>query len=156
MQAPREVRGIAPTQSWSSALNGVSGQRHTPAALYPRGRTPRYPLDRRLDGPQRWSGHKSLDENSLGIEPRSAVVRYYTDWASPAPSFNVILNFNKQLNLRLRRVQEVGLASHIGHKPFLVSAVPCSFHQTMTPLSFLSHFLRGFLPWRLHSIFMAE
>jgi hypothetical protein len=31
------------------ALDGVSGQRHAPAALYPRGkRPPRYPLDRRL------------------------------------------------------------------------------------------------------------
>jgi hypothetical protein len=30
---------------------GVSGQRHSPAALYPRGKDPRYPLDRRLGGP---------------------------------------------------------------------------------------------------------
>jgi hypothetical protein len=27
---------------------GVSGQFHVPAALYPRGKDPRYPLDRRL------------------------------------------------------------------------------------------------------------
>jgi hypothetical protein len=27
---------------------GVSGQRHAPAALYPRGKDPRYPFDRRL------------------------------------------------------------------------------------------------------------
>jgi hypothetical protein len=32
---------------------GVSGQLHAPAALYPRGKDPRYPLDRRLFGPQR-------------------------------------------------------------------------------------------------------
>jgi hypothetical protein len=31
---------------------GVSGQRHTPAALYPRGKDPRYPLYRRLVGPR--------------------------------------------------------------------------------------------------------
>jgi hypothetical protein len=31
---------------------GLSGQRHAPAALYPRGKNPRYPLDRRLGGPQ--------------------------------------------------------------------------------------------------------
>jgi hypothetical protein len=30
----------------------VSGQRHAPAALYPRGKDPRYPLDRRLGGPR--------------------------------------------------------------------------------------------------------
>jgi hypothetical protein len=32
-------------------LDGVSGQRHSPAALYLRGKDPRYPLYRRLDGP---------------------------------------------------------------------------------------------------------
>jgi hypothetical protein len=35
---------------------GVSGQRHAPAALYPRGKDPRYPLDRRLGGTQSRSG----------------------------------------------------------------------------------------------------
>jgi hypothetical protein len=36
----------------TSTLQGVSGQRHTPAALYPRGKDPRYPLYRRLVGPR--------------------------------------------------------------------------------------------------------
>jgi hypothetical protein len=36
----------------TSALDGVSGQRHAPAAFYPRGKDPRYQLYRRLDGPQ--------------------------------------------------------------------------------------------------------
>jgi hypothetical protein len=31
---------------------GVSGQRHAPAALYPRGKDPQYPLDRSLGGPR--------------------------------------------------------------------------------------------------------
>jgi hypothetical protein len=47
----------------------VSCQLHTPAAL-PRGKSPRYPLDRRLGGPQSWSGR--CDEKNLalpGIEP---------------------------------------------------------------------------------------
>jgi hypothetical protein len=35
----------------TSAQDGVSGQRHASAALYPR-----YPLDRRLGGSQSWSG----------------------------------------------------------------------------------------------------
>jgi hypothetical protein len=34
---------------------GVGGQRHAPAALPP-GKETRYPLYRRLDGPQGWSG----------------------------------------------------------------------------------------------------
>jgi hypothetical protein len=37
---------------------GVSGQRHAPAALYPRGKEPRYPLDRRLGGPESRSGRR--------------------------------------------------------------------------------------------------
>jgi hypothetical protein len=42
----------------TSALDGVSGQRHAPAALYPRGRDPRYPLYRRLGGPHSRSRHR--------------------------------------------------------------------------------------------------
>jgi hypothetical protein len=42
----------------TSALDGVSGQRHAPAALYPRGKDPLYPLDRRLGGPQSRSGRR--------------------------------------------------------------------------------------------------
>jgi hypothetical protein len=42
----------------TSALDGVSGQRHDPAALYPRGKDPRYPSERRLGGPQSRSGHR--------------------------------------------------------------------------------------------------
>jgi hypothetical protein len=56
MQALRRRGSIAPTHSWP--LDGVSGQRHAPAALYPRAKDPQYPLDRRLGGPQSWSGHK--------------------------------------------------------------------------------------------------
>jgi len=42
----------------TSALHGVSGQRHVPAALYPRGKDPRYPLYRRLGEPQSRSGSR--------------------------------------------------------------------------------------------------
>jgi hypothetical protein len=40
----------------------VTGQRQVPTVFYPPERTPphpRYPLDRRLGGPQSWSGHRS-------------------------------------------------------------------------------------------------
>jgi hypothetical protein len=37
---------------------GVSGQHHAPAALLPPGKDPRYPLDRRLGGPQSRSGQE--------------------------------------------------------------------------------------------------
>jgi hypothetical protein len=52
----------------------VSGQRHAPAALYPRGKDPRYPLDRRLGGPQSRSERRGQKKNSLPlsrIEPWS-------------------------------------------------------------------------------------
>jgi hypothetical protein len=54
----------------TSPLDGVSGQHHTLASLYPQGKDPLVPLDRRLGGPQHWSGQR-LEEKSLplpGIE----------------------------------------------------------------------------------------
>jgi hypothetical protein len=45
--------GFAPTHSCLRHYMGVSGQRHALAALYPR-----YPLDRRLGGPQNRSGRR--------------------------------------------------------------------------------------------------
>jgi hypothetical protein len=52
---------------------GVSGQRHAPAALHPRGKNPRYPLDRRLCRLQSRSGRRGYKKNLplSGIEPRS-------------------------------------------------------------------------------------
>jgi hypothetical protein len=68
----------------SSALDGVSGQRHAPAMLYRRGKDPRYPLDGRLGGPQNRSGHKGYRENpfaSAGDRTSIAqsVARHYTE-----------------------------------------------------------------------------
>jgi len=42
----------------TSALDRVSGQLHASAAFYPRGKDPRYPLYRRLGGPQSRSGNR--------------------------------------------------------------------------------------------------
>jgi hypothetical protein len=42
----------------TSVLEGVSCQHHAPPALYPRGKSPRYPLYRRLGGPQSRSGRR--------------------------------------------------------------------------------------------------
>jgi hypothetical protein len=49
-----------------SVLDGMSGQRHTPTALYPRGKDPRYPLDRSVGGPRIWSEHR-LEEKSFAF-----------------------------------------------------------------------------------------
>jgi hypothetical protein len=54
-----EGRGcIALTHSRPRHYMRVSGQRHAPAALYPWGKDLRYPLYRRLGGPQSRSGHR--------------------------------------------------------------------------------------------------
>jgi hypothetical protein len=64
------------------ALDGVSGQHHTPNVLYPPGKDLQYPLHRRLGGPQRL-------EEKLFIPARDqtpviqSVVRHYTDSATP-------------------------------------------------------------------------
>jgi hypothetical protein len=62
---------------------GVSGQHHAPAALYPRGKSPRYPLYRRLGGPQSRSGRRGYRKNPRDRTPAvESRVRHYTDWAT--------------------------------------------------------------------------
>ena len=53
----------------TSALEGVGGQRHAPAAL-PSGKT-RYPLCRRLGGPQDRSGRMRKISPPPGSDPRT-------------------------------------------------------------------------------------
>jgi hypothetical protein len=59
MEAPAGRGGIASTHSQPRHWMGVSSQHHAPAALYPRGKDPRYPLYRRLGGPQSRYGRRS-------------------------------------------------------------------------------------------------
>jgi hypothetical protein len=42
----------------TSALYGMSGQRHSPATLYPRGKDPPVPIVQQAEGPQNRSGHR--------------------------------------------------------------------------------------------------
>ena len=58
---------------------GLGGQRHAPAALPP-GKT-RYPLYRRLGGPQGWSGQVQKISPPPGLDPRSVqpLMSRYTD-----------------------------------------------------------------------------
>ena len=62
---------------------GVGGQRYTPAALPP-GKT-RYPLYRKLGGPQSQYGLVRKIWPPPGFAPRTAqpVASRYTDWAIP-------------------------------------------------------------------------
>ena len=65
---------------------GVVGQHHAPAALPP-GKT-RYPLYRRLGGPQGRSGRVRKVSPPPGFDLRTVqpVASRYTDWAIPAPT----------------------------------------------------------------------
>jgi hypothetical protein len=76
MKAPGGRGGISPYSFSSSALDGVSGQHHTPAALYPR-----YPLYRRAPEPV-WT--QRIEEKSYAfVVDRTPIVqsidRHYTD-----------------------------------------------------------------------------
>ena len=67
------------TLSLTSALDGVGGQRHAPAA-FPPGRT-RYPLYRRIGGPQDRSGRVRKIPPPPRFDPRTfqPVASRYTD-----------------------------------------------------------------------------
>jgi hypothetical protein len=71
----------------TSALVGGEWSASRPGRFTPRGKSPRYPLDRKLDGPQSRSGRhgevKILDPTGTRTPtPRSA--SRYTDCAIPA------------------------------------------------------------------------
>ena len=79
------------TLSLALALDGgVGGQQHAPAALPP-GKT-RYPLYKRLGGPQGRSGQVEKISPLSGFEPRTVqpLVSRYTDRAIPAPKHTYI------------------------------------------------------------------
>ena len=71
----------------------MGGQRHAPASLSP-GKT-RYPLYRRLGGPQGRPGRvrKIWPPTGTGSLDRTAVANRYTDWAIPAHFLCVHLNW---------------------------------------------------------------
>jgi hypothetical protein len=71
----------------------VNGKLHASAAL-PRGKSPKYPLDRRLGGTQSRSGRCGVEKKSLSPAGKQTsavlpVARHYTDWAIPAPPTNM-------------------------------------------------------------------
>ena len=85
-ESPQQEWKYISTLSLTSALDGVGVQRHTPAALPP-GKT-RYPLYRRLGGPQDRSGRveKISPPPVFDLRAVQPVASRYNDWAVPAPS----------------------------------------------------------------------
>jgi len=69
MKVQRGSRGVALYTFYNQALDRVGGQRHAPAALPP-GKT-RYPLYRRLVGPQGRSGRVWKILSPPGFDPRT-------------------------------------------------------------------------------------
>jgi hypothetical protein len=86
-EVPEGEQRNSSTLSLTSALDEVGSQPHDPAALplTSHGKT-RYPLYRRLGGPQGRSGRLRKTLPTPGFDPRRAqpVVSRYTDWAIPA------------------------------------------------------------------------
>jgi hypothetical protein len=78
-EGPEVEKMHSSTLSLTPALDGVGGQRHAPAALPPA--MPRYPLCRRLCGPQGRSGRVRKISPPLGFDPRTTkpVESRYTD-----------------------------------------------------------------------------
>jgi hypothetical protein len=79
----------------------MGGQRHASAALPP-GKT-RYPLNRRLGGPQRWFGRVRKISPPPGFDPRTVqpVASSYIDSAIPAHANAHYTLFNRDLSLSL-------------------------------------------------------
>jgi hypothetical protein len=77
MEALEGRGGIDPTHFRPRHYMGVSGQRHASAALYPRGKDPRYPLYRREPVWTQRLQEKSFVPagNRTVVQP---VVRHYT------------------------------------------------------------------------------
>ena len=66
---------------------GLSGQRHASAGLPP-GKT-RYPLYRRLGGPQDRSGRVRKISAPSGFDPPivQPIASRFTNWANPTPTY---------------------------------------------------------------------
>jgi hypothetical protein len=90
---PEVEKRYSSTLSLTSALDGVGGQRHAPAALHPG--TTRCSLYRRLGGPQDRSGRVRKISPTPGFDPQTVqhVASRYADWAIPAHWTVTRINF---------------------------------------------------------------
>jgi hypothetical protein len=89
-----EAQGERRYSSYSfttSALDGVSGQRHAPSTLYPRGR-PTAPIEQEagwaragLDAEARGNPLCLCRGSNLDHPVAQSIIRHCTDWATPVP-----------------------------------------------------------------------
>jgi hypothetical protein len=73
----------------------VSGQLHAPAALPPQGKSPWYPLDRRMGGSQSWSGGGDEKISFTSTGTISVFVFFYIN-----SFFFIIFEQRKQTSIR--------------------------------------------------------
>jgi hypothetical protein len=71
---------------------GTSGRRHAPTALYPREKEPPVPTVQEAGwAPELFWMQRLEEKSSASVGDRTpvvqSVVRHYTDWATPAPSY---------------------------------------------------------------------
>jgi hypothetical protein len=107
---PRKPLGERMHSSYSfstSALDGGEWSASRPAALCPRGKEPRYPLYRRMDGPQSRSGHKAggrILSPLPGIEPQSpgrparSQTLYWLSYPAHSTSLRFLVKTETRLN----------------------------------------------------------
>ena len=120
---------------------GVGDQPHAPAVSTP-GKT-RYPLYRRLGGPQDRSG-RAVNLVPTGIRSRTVqpVVSRYTDWAIPAHTSEIILSYI--LTFTFFTQAAVTKRPHC-----IMSLIPSKFLQSIYyPTYALRH--TQFMTYRLH------
>jgi hypothetical protein len=107
---------------------GVSGQRHAPAALYPRGKNLRYPLDRWAPEPV-WT--QGLEEKSSApVGDRTSIAR----WDDYNPScINTVIDQMMMKNNIFKNSEEKSVIIHcrrLGH------AASSSTFKTLSRLQF--------------------
>jgi hypothetical protein len=92
MKALGEERRYSSYSFTTSVLDGGEWSASRPGRALPPGKGPRYPLDRRLGGPQSRSGHRGYRKilcprpgSNLDRPVVQSVVRHHTYWATPPP-----------------------------------------------------------------------
>jgi hypothetical protein len=133
MKALRESRGIALPCFYTTALEGVRGQRHAPAALPPE--KTRYPLYWRLGGPQGRSGQVRKISPPPGFNSPDRPARSQSLYRLSYPDHRVSLNTHKltdqisgadtnllgrKLNLKSSEANSCSIAPCSARRNFLV------------------------------------
>ena len=109
----------------TTALEGGEGSASRPGRSLPPGKT-RYPLYRRLGGPQGWSGEVQKISPPPGFDSRTVqpVASRYTDYAWPTEPYRTIREIGRELEeLRTKDVRRPYVK--YGFRPITMNLVAC-------------------------------